>query len=282
MMMNSMTPFTRFFMGLLTATSLGCGLLLPNLSHAEPPSSDVLHQQLSSQMASEEAQLMADLDFLWRHALQNNPSVLMAMEKMANKSEENKTAQAKSKKAFASTMLKQAISLGGLGSAIALGSPLPMVGSSVFSQFTSITDAQQQLNNITPTDMVLLAREISHIQTQLVKAYLDYKLNTQQESFYQTLSQQLGAQVAQHSLAHQPVPESLNQQLLDSQWKLKQAQAHRLMARQVLMWSCGSQALDALDQRLANPQAPESNATSHLDAPNPFSPAPTSVISAAH
>ncbi|MCA9807833.1 MAG: hypothetical protein KC476_07750 [Cyanobacteria bacterium HKST-UBA06] len=216
-----------------------------------------IHEELAVQDAEQTQRQMTHLDLLWRHALQHNPSVILALEKLSEKAEEGSSGSRK--KQFASNMVKQMVSLGGLGSSIALGSPVPMIGSSIFGNFAGLTDAQKNLNHITPTDMVLLAREISHIQSEIVEQYLAYRQSMQEVGYYEQLANQLHKKMAVAKISGlrpdgtqaDPYYDQLHAWWLDSQFKQVQAQTRLKSARQVLMWTCGVDALHELDKHLA-------------------------------
>src|SRR5436190_328437 len=81
------------------------------------------HQDMQSEMEKDEPQLLPSVEVLWRSALTKNTTLQLALQKIGEK-----TGAIKDKKAWTQKLLAGMIQAGGIGGAVALGNPAPMVG----------------------------------------------------------------------------------------------------------------------------------------------------------
>lgn len=207
------------------------------------------HQDIQSEMEELEPQILPHVEILWRYTLKRNPTLQLALQKMAEKTGQ---LQIKDKSEWTGRMLQGLIQLGGMGGAMAVGSPAPLIGSTVLGRMTAPDTAPSQLTAVTSADLVILAREIEQAQNHLILGYVQYR---QAIDARDEIQQALDAMQSQSRQLPQDSPQTLEAfryLLLDQSLKLQQAQNDIATYRNLLILSVGEEGVAEIDQLVNN------------------------------
>ncbi len=219
-----------------------------------------IHQDLQSQMVTEEHQILPQIEALWRSTLQRNPSLQIALEKIAEKTGKVKP---KDKIAWTEKMLQGIIQIGGIGGSMLASSPAPLVGSTILGRMTAPDQSPQRLTMVTSADLVVLTREIEQVQSQLVLNYLQFQ---QAQDEVTQLKSSLSTLETQSKPISQESPQTadmINVILLNQKQKLQQAEETVQTYRNLLVLAAGDQAVSQVEKSTARSIDAESQAPSH-------------------
>lgn len=233
--------FARF--GLFLVIALGLSLNPPAWAFNNSPVQG-LHQEIQSEMEIEEPEILPYVEVLWRHALMRNPTLQLAIQKMAEKT--GKISD-KEKSSWTQNMLQGLIQMGGFGGAVVTGNPTPLIGSTVLSHITAPTTAPKRLTEVTSADLVILTREIEQAQSQLILNFYHYRQALDMKAHLQHNLDNL----QQHT---KTLPQdsayamSLAQTLLTTQaTQLQSAMENARIYRNLLVLTCGEEAVAEVD-----------------------------------
>lgn len=204
-----------------------------------------LHQDIQSEMEEEEPKLLPAMEILWRGTVQLNPTLQLALQKMNEKTGQTKS---KDKGNWTQGLLRSLVHLGGLGGSVALGSPAPLIGSTVLGRMTAPEVAAKRLTEVTSADLVILAREIEQAQTQLINHYLQYRQALEEYDMVQaglTSLQDYTKKVPQEDTQVQALITSFT---IDRSLKVQQALHSIQRTRQLLVLQAGEAAVAEVDK----------------------------------
>jgi hypothetical protein len=160
----------------MLALCLVTSLMLPatRTLGVEPGNNPIqgMHQDIVSEMEEVEPEILPHVDLLWRHTLQRSPTLQLALQKMAEKTGQVKV---RDRSTWTGQMLQGIVQLGGIGGAVMMGSPAPIIGSAVVGRMTAPDTVPAQLTQVTSADLVILTREIEDAQSHLIINYLQYR-----------------------------------------------------------------------------------------------------------
>lgn len=232
-------------------TLLLSGLMLPLAAQANTPfANDPLqgqHQNLLSEMEEEEAQILPQVELLWRSTLMRNPTLQLALQKINEKTGQ---ISPKEKSSWTQNMLQGLIQIGGFGGAAVAGSAAPLVGSAMLSRMTAPDVVAKRLTVVTSADLVILAREIEDAQSHLIVNYMKYR-----HAQAQTRQLELTLNRLQHQSRSLPqdLPEAadtLHTLIVQHSLQLQQARQAAETYRNLLVLTAGDKAVDEVDQQV--------------------------------
>lgn len=224
---------------------------LPNQPPAviRPPSNDPtqkLHYVLMDEEKAAFQKKLAEMDLLWRCTVERSPTLMLAMQKLADKAEGSKD----KKKSIASGLLPQLVQLGGIGASATIGSAFPMIGSAFLTGMSGSGAAAAALKHVTATDLVLLARQIDSTQVRLVERYMAYEQAKRRQESCKASLDHLQNQSAQWPHTRSEMNETLRTLVIHQTHQCQQAQDEVVSTRQLLVLMTGKDAVTAVDQGL--------------------------------
>ena len=227
---------------------------MPSGQPAQPivrmPSNDPtqkLHYVLMDEEKAAFQKKLAEMDLLWRCTVERSPTLMLAMQKLADKAEGSKD---KKRQSIASGLLPQLVQLGGIGASATMGTAFPMIGSAFLTGLSGSGAAAAAMKHVTATDLVLLARQIDSTQVRLVERYMAYdQAKKRQESCKASLDH-LQNQSAQWPHTHREMNETLRTLVIHQTHQCQQAQDEVVSTRQLLVLMTGKDAVAAVDQGL--------------------------------
>ncbi len=227
----------RILIGLILIHSLMAWK--PVWAEENSPTQD-LHQEIQAEMEKEEPQLLPPVEILWRATLVKNPTIQLALQKMASKTGQ---LQPQKKSLWTQSLIQGLIQLGGISTAVVSGSAAPLIGSNVLSHVTTPDMAPERLVQVTSADLVLLAKEVEEAQKELILNFLSYRQAKEMEA---TLN--ANRKALEQSLTHLPKDTDVSSDILHtllSKENLKITEAHQTtqMYRNVLVLMAGEDAL---------------------------------------
>lgn len=219
--------------------------IVPVSSYADINNSPIqgMHQEIQLQMDEEEKLLLPSMEVLWRATLQHNTALQLALQKLAEKS-----GTVKDKALFARQVFQTIVQAGGMGTAVALGNPAPLIGSSVVNRITTPDTNAQRMSAVTGADLVVLAKEVEQAQDQLLLNYMQYRQAmdelTKLEQSLDTLQEQTKTIPADYPQA----AGVLRSLALEETLQKEQTEASITRFRNVLILTCGEPAIVQADQ----------------------------------
>lgn len=227
------------------------------------PSSDPtqkLHYVLMDEEKAAFQKKLAEMDLLWRCTVERSPTLMLAMQKVAEKADGSKE---KKKQSIASGLLPQLVQLGGIGASATVGSAFPMIGSAFLTGLSGSGAAAAAMKHVTATDLVLLARQIDSTQVRLVERYMAYDQAKRRQQSCKASLDHLQNQSAQWPHTHREMNETLRTLVIHQTHQCQQAQEEVISTRQLLVLMTGKDAVTAVDQGLVL-QAPVDNSDKPL------------------
>lgn len=204
------------------------------------------HLDLQLEMEEIEPKILPDLEILWRGALLRNPTLQLALQKMAEKTGEKPK---KNKSEWTEAILRNMVQLGGIGGAVALGNPAPIVGSTVISRATVKDKAAERLTEVTSADLVILAKEIEQAQANLLIQYVHYK---QSKETVALLDEQLSRLTEQSKTLTENSPQladTVRTLVVTTSLKREQARNQLETDRSLLILATSEATLNEVEQR---------------------------------
>ena len=132
---------------------------------------DQQHENLMLQFQQEEKAYEQHLQALWQARLEKSPTVVLALEKLSDKTGKSKKKAALWKQSFLQNMLQ----VGGIGATALSGSVAPLIGSSVIANSTRPSAIQQKLDAVSNADLVVLIKQVEDEQSNILKQYLVFR-----------------------------------------------------------------------------------------------------------
>jgi len=215
------------------------------------------HQEMLSEMETEEPQIFPPVEILWRNALQRDPTLQLALQKMAEKTGRVKP---QDKANWTNAMLKGLVQAGGIGGSIMAGNPGPLMGSSILNRMSAPAEENKALTTVTSADLVILAREIEEAQVQLVFNFLKYRQAVQEHDKIQT---DLETLQSQSKTASADISQILQATLSDQNLKLQHVQDNLMAYRNLLVLAAGGPAMNQVDQLMKTGVVPKTEAKSN-------------------
>ncbi len=208
-----------------------------------------VHQDILSEMEEEEPKILPQVEILWRHTLVKNPTLQLAIQKIGEKTGQIKL---KEKTHWTNRMLGSLIQIGGMGGAVATGSPAPLVGSTVLGRITASDKVASQLTAVNSSDMVILAKEIEQAQSLLILNYLKYTHAGEAIKRVQKDLDELHNQAKKIAQDSPRLTDTLNAHLIQQTFKLEEVQNQFRTYRHLLILSAGEEGVAEIDKLVNN------------------------------
>jgi hypothetical protein len=218
---------------------------------------DAVHNQdraVLNELKDTEEDSSKDLAMLWQAAVERSSTIRYAIEKLSNPDTSGKPV---SNSGFTTRLVQSMARVGGAAGSMMTGNPMGLLGGSLIQDLVS-EDPMDALNNakrmrVSDTDMVILAKAVETLQTDLLEAYFDYRsamerLTLAKEArskmaFYLDSTHKQADQTYVSSL--EPVMESLYQTTAQHEASARQAVGN---TKNHLLILVGPDALSALEE----------------------------------
>jgi hypothetical protein len=124
-----------------------------------------------NELRDEEELSTADIGMLWEAAVERSGTIRYAIEKLSRK---DATGQPVGKDNFSKKIVNNLIHLSGVAGSMWTGTPAGLIGSNLVQNI--VTDnTDPSLNFVTDADMVILAKEVEKLQSQVIDGYYHYR-----------------------------------------------------------------------------------------------------------
>lgn len=136
---------------------------------------DSLHEQdraIYNEIRDEEDLSLADIGMLWQAAVTRSGTTRYAIEKLSRRDATGKPVEGDN---FSKRMLGSIVHLGGVAGSMWTGTPAGLIGSGMIQDIMAGSPQDSALARVTDADMVLLAKQVEELQTQLIQLYYGYK-----------------------------------------------------------------------------------------------------------
>ncbi|MEM0950659.1 MAG: TolC family protein [Cyanobacteria bacterium P01_H01_bin.74] len=125
-----------------------------------------------NELRDDEELATADIGMLWEVAVERSGTIRYAIEKLSKK---DATGQPVQGQAFSKKLLNNLIHLGGVAGTMWTGTPAGLIGSNLVQSVVRDDDANTQLTRVTDADMVILAKEVEALQSDIIERYYHYR-----------------------------------------------------------------------------------------------------------
>lgn len=136
---------------------------------------DNLHEQdrsIYNEIRDEEDLSLADIGMLWQAAVTRSGTTRYAIEKLSRRDATGKPVEGDN---FSKRMLGSIVHLGGVAGSMWTGTPAGLIGSGMIQDIMAGSPQDSPLARVTDADMVLLAKQVEELQTQLIQLYYGYR-----------------------------------------------------------------------------------------------------------
>ncbi|MDH4380054.1 MAG: hypothetical protein QE263_09150 [Vampirovibrionales bacterium] len=130
------------------------------------------HQAINNMLRDQEADSLADVGVLWQTAVERSGTIRFAIEKLSRK---NAVGVDPNDTDFSKRLIQSLARVGGAASTMMTGTPAGLVGGSIVNDLVQGNPKQSPLSIVTDADMLLLAKEVEALQSQLLTSYYTYR-----------------------------------------------------------------------------------------------------------
>lgn len=133
-------------------------------------------QGIYNEVRDAEELALADIGMLWEAAVERSGTIRYAIEKLSRRDATGKPVEADN---FSKRMIGSLVHLGGVAGSMWTGTPAGLIGSGMIQDMMAGSPTDPALSRVTDADMVILAKEVEELQSQLITLYYDYKHATE-------------------------------------------------------------------------------------------------------
>lgn len=226
--------------------------LSPQTQNEVEKLSATLHQEdkaISNELRDEQELSLKDIGMLWQAAVERSGTIRYAIEKLSRRDTLGKPV---SNDSFTKRMVQSIARVGGMAGSVWTKNPAGFMGGSMINEMLSSDPSDPSNTRVTDADMLILAKEVEALQSQLIETYYSYCHRQEQWTLAQEASkslkqsyQHLNESNAPEAVALQPIVESLYEGVSQQEATAKQ---DFISARNQLGLMVGSDALLALEQ----------------------------------
>ncbi len=129
-------------------------------------------QGIYNEVRDDEELALTDIGMLWEAAVERSGTIRYAIEKLSRRDATGKPVEADN---FSKRMIGSLVHLGGVAGSMWTGTPAGLIGSGMIQDMMAGSPTDPALARVTDADMVILAKEVEELQSQLITLYYDYK-----------------------------------------------------------------------------------------------------------
>lgn len=137
--------------------------------------SEALRQQdkaIYNELRDDEELSVTDIGMLWEAAVERSGTIRYAIEKLSRKDATGKPVDNDN---FSKRVVQNLVHLGGVAGTMWTGTPAGLIGSNMVQNILSGNPQDSALSQVTDADMVLLAKEVEALQSELITLYYNYR-----------------------------------------------------------------------------------------------------------
>jgi hypothetical protein len=209
-------------------------------------------QTVFNELKDDQELASKDIAMLWQAAVERSGTIRYAIEKLSRK---DATGKPVSNDGLTKRLLQSAARVGGVAGSMWTGTPAGILGGNMVEQLmaTSPTDPSQM--RITDADMLILAKEVDALQSQVIETYYQYRQAEERWEIAQEAATTLEKQYEkhQHSKSRRSSTDQALKPLMDSMIQTAEQEENNhkqafVNARNALGLLVGGDALLALEQ----------------------------------
>jgi hypothetical protein len=137
--------------------------------------SDSIHLEdraVFNELRDDEEGSLSDIGMLWQAAVERSGTIRYAIEKLSRRDATGKPVEGDS---FTKRALQNMVHLTGVGASMWTGTPAGLIGSNMVQDIMSGNPQDSALSRVTDADMVLLAKEVESLQSEVIRLYYNFK-----------------------------------------------------------------------------------------------------------
>jgi|GEM_PF-1674062 len=214
--------------------------------------SEAIHQEdraIYNEVRDDEELSMSEIGMLWEAAVERSGTIRYAIEKLSRRDATGKPVDNDS---FSKRVVQNLVQLGGVAGSMWTGTPAGMIGSNMVQDIMSGNPQESALSRVTDADMVILAKEVEALQSQLITVYYNYRNAKERLSLAEQASSAIAKYYAHTGQTENTTNEALQpliQSIYDNAKQDEQsAQQAFNSSRSALALMVGPDAVAALDQ----------------------------------
>ena len=213
--------------------------------------SEALHLEdraVYNELRDDEELSITDIGMLWEAAVERSGTIRYAIEKLSRKDATGKPVDNDS---FTRRVVQNMVHLGGVAGTMWTGTPAGLIGSNMVQDLISGNPQDSALSRVTDADMVILAKEVEALQSQLIEKYYTYRQAQERLSMAREASATIG-KYYDHAQKNATTNDALQPLMLSMLDTTTQEEQNALQAynstRSALSLMVGLDAIAALDQ----------------------------------
>ena len=218
-----------------------------------------LHRQFSQELTEDQATDLSHLTLLWQSAVERSQSIRYAIDKLSSKDASGKAVKNDN---ATKKLLNSIAQIGGTAGTLLTGSPIGLISSAVASE--ALSPASPNQKPVTDADMVILAKAVEELQSELMEAYYDFEFQRESLTLSEKLYQRFRVTFEQQRKALQTLSETatgaspyflplLESFLTQQQQEIQLTKQAYTRTKQRLALITGTPAVETLEQKLATP-----------------------------
>jgi len=214
--------------------------------------SESLHLEdraVNHELRDDEELSTTDIGMLWEAAVERSGTIRYAIEKLSRRDATGKPVDNDS---FTKRVVQNLVHLGGVAGTMWTGTPAGLIGSNMVQDLISGSPQDSALSKVTDADMVLLAKEVEALQSELMDKYYAYRQAEEHLNLAREAHATIGKYYDHAMRTPGSNPETLQplmQSVLDSARQEEQNATQAChSSRSALSLMVGPDALNAMDQ----------------------------------
>jgi hypothetical protein len=219
-----------------------------------------LHQQFSQELTEDQSADLSHLTLLWQSAVERSQSIRYAIDKLSSKDASGKAVKNDN---ATKKLLNSIAQIGGAAGSLLTGSPIGLMSGSVISDALSPSPTSPNQKPVTDADMVILAKAVEELQSELLEAYYEFHFQRESLTLAEKLYQRFRITFEQQRKALQALSETatgaspyflplLESFLTQQQQEIQLTKQAYVRTKQRLGLLTGNPAVEALEQRLSS------------------------------
>ncbi len=207
------------------------------------------HRAIYNELRDEEELATVDIAMLWQAAVERSGTIRYAIEKLSHTTA---TGEPVGEDSFTKRIMSGVAQLGGIAGSMWTGTPAGVIGGGLMNDLISGDPSVSAMTRVTDADMLILAKEVEALQSDLIRKYYQYRHAEEQwqlsREAHRTLSayyEQVGATDDPAAGALKPVIDALYQDIRNEE---DEARRTYISARNALSLLVGRDAIVALEK----------------------------------
>lgn len=238
------------------------------------------HDAIRNELRDDQELALTDITLLWQAAVERSGAIRYAIEKLSRRDAVGKPLG----DSFTKRVFQNIVRLGGVAGSMWTGTPAGVLGGSLVEDVLRGDPTTSAMGRVTDADMLLLAKEVESLQTQVIEAYYTYRQAQDQwklaheatvklDAYYQRT---LDAPAGSDASALKPVLDAMFESLQQEEQNAKQA---FVSARNALGLMVGGEVLLTLEQAHQSKPTAKPTAQKPVSAKPPLAGASTKAPS---